>query len=142
MIDAKAIGSPRARNIHQLIITETVVAMHREVRARRGWNIMYEATVTDDPYDNYPDIIILDERKQLRFSLEIARKSGMYYDRKKCIYLKQRFPDAEFYIFNYETDVLYALGDDGLWYNSKEYEIRSPLFLQPLLEYIYIPEEY
>lgn len=142
MINAKTIGSPRARNIHQLIITETVVAMHQEVRARRGWNILYEATVTDNPYDNYPDIIILDEHKRLQFSLEITRRWGMSYDRKKCLQLKRRFPDAEFYIFNYETDTLYALGDDGLWYNSNDVEIFSSLFESPLLNYIYVPEEY
>jgi len=142
MINAKAIGSPRARNIHQLIITETVVSMHQEVRARRGWNILYEATVTDDPYDNYPDIIILDEHRRLQFSLEITRRWGMSYDRKKCLQHKRRFPDAEFYIFNYETDTLYALGDDGLWYSSEEYSINSRLFDRPLMEYIYLPEEY
>ena len=142
MINAKAIGSPRARNIHQLIITETVVAMHQEVRARRGWDILYEATVTDNPYDNYPDIIILDEYKRLQFSLEITRRWGMSYDREKCLQLKRRFPDAEFYIFNYETDTLYALGDDGLWYNSNDVEIFSSLFESPLLNYIYVPEEY
>ena len=142
MIDVKAIGSPRARMIHQLIITETVIAMHPEVRSRRGWNILYEATVTDNPYDNYPDIIILDERKTLQFSLEIAHKKGMSYDRKKCLQLQQRFPWTEFYIYNYETDILYALGEDGQWYNSQEYEITSRLFEHPLLDYIFVPEEY
>lgn len=30
----------------------------------------------------------------------------------------------------------------GLWYNSNEYSINSRLFEQPLMEYIYLPEEY
>jgi hypothetical protein len=55
---------------------------------------------------------------------------------------EERFPDAEFYIFNYETDVLYTLGSDGQWYSSREDEISSRLFVRPLTEYIYVPEEY
>lgn len=125
MVDLKTIGSPRARQIHPLNITETVIAMHREVRVRRGWYILYESTVTDNPYDNYPDVVIFDEYNTLQFSMEITRKWGMSYDKKKCLQLKQRFPWAEFFIYNYETDVLYALGDDGQWYNSKEYEVRK-----------------
>ena len=142
MIDVKAIGSLRARQIHQLIITETVIAMHSEVRMRRGWYILYESTVTDNPYDNYPDIVIFDEHNTLQFSMEITRKWGMSYDKKKCLQLQQRFPDAEFYIYNYETDILYALGEDGQWYNSWDYEINSRLFERPLLDYIFVPEEY
>ena len=142
MIDVKAIGSLRARQIHQLIITETVIAMHSEVRMRRGWYILYESTVTDNPYDNYPDIVIFDEHNTLQFSMEITRKWGMSYDKKKCLQLQQRFPDAEFYIYNYETDILYALGEDGQWYNSWAYEINSRLFERPLLDYIFVPEEY
>lgn len=142
MIDVKVIGSPRARQIHQLIITETVIAMHSEVRMRRGWYILYESTVTDNPYDNYPDIVIFDEHNTLQFSMEITRKWGMSYDKKKCLQLQQRFPDAEFYIYNYETDILYALGEDGQWYNSQDYEINSRLFERPLLDYIFVPEEY
>ena len=142
MINAKAIGSPRARQIHQLIITETVIAMHSEVRMRRGWYILYESTVTDNPYDNYPDIVIFDEHNTLQFSMEITRKWGMSYDKKKCLQLQQRFPDAEFYIYNYETDILYALGENGQWYNSQDYEINSRLFERPLLDYIFVPEEY
>lgn len=142
MINAKAIGSPRAWDLHQEIIVETLLNLRPEVKMHRGWKILPEALVTDDPNDNYPDIIIKDERKRLVFSMEITRKAYISYDRRKCIQLQQRFPWAEFYIYNYETDVLYSLGEDGLWYNSQEYEIRSRLFEQPLLDYIYIPEEY
>jgi len=142
MINAKAIGLARAREVHQLIISGTIYNMWPEVIARRGWRLMGEALVTEDPNDNYPDIIIKNEHKRLVFSLEITRKSSMYYDRNKCIYLKQRFPDAEFYIYNYETDILYALDEDGQWFNSEEYEIGSRLFERPLLEYIFVPEEY
>lgn len=141
MINFKSIGSPRARNLHQRIITRTVVNMFQEIDAK-GWDILSEATVTDNPYDNYPDIIVLDQTGLLQFSLEITRNSGIYYDRKKGIKLKQRFPNAEFFIYNYERDVLYALGDDLQWYNSKEYELKSRLFCCPILDYIFVPEDY
>ena len=142
MINAKAIGSPRAWDLHQKIIVKTIVNMMPEVEEHPGWDILPEALVTEDPNDNYPDIIIKDERKRLVFSMEITRKKYIRYDIRKCEQLQQRFPDAEFYIFNYETDILYTLDDDGQWYSSENYEIGSRLFERPLLEYIYVPEEY
>ena len=141
MINAKAIGSPRAWDLHQKIIVKTIVNMMPEVEANPGWDILPEALVTEDPNDNYPDIIIKDEHKRLVFSMEITRKKYIRYDIRKCEQLQRRFPDAEFYVFNYETDILYALGDDGLWYSSEDYEISSCLFLHPLLDYIYVLEE-
>ena len=142
MIDVKTIGSPRAWDLHQEIIIETILNLRPEVKQHRGWKILPEALVTEDPNDKYPDIIIKDEHKRLIFSMEITRKDYISYDRRKCLQLKQRFPWAEFYIYNYETDILYTLGEDGQWYNSQEYEIRSCLFERPLLDYIYVPEEY
>jgi hypothetical protein len=142
MIDVKSIGSPRAWDLHQEIIVETIVNLRPEVKLHRGWKIMPEALVTENPNDKYPDIIIKDENKRLRFSMEITHNRYFSYDRRKCEELQRRFPEAEFYIFNYQTDVLYALGEDGVWYTSTNYEIRSRLFIHPLLDYIYIPEEY
>ena len=142
MINAKSIGSPRAWDLHQEIIVETLFNLRPEVKLHRGWKILPEALVTEDPNDKYPDIIIKDEHKRLVFSMEITRRDYIWRDRQKCLQLQQRFPWAEFYIYNYETDILYALGKDGQWYNSQEYEIRSHLFERPLLGYIYVPEEY
>ena len=142
MINAKAIGSPRAWDLHQKIIVKTIFNMMPEVEANPGWDILPEALVTEDPNDNYPDIIIKDEYKRLVFSMEITRKKYIRYDIRKCEQLQRRFPDAEFYIFNYETDILYTLDDDGQWYSSENYEIGSRLFERPLLEYIFVPEEY
>lgn len=142
MIDVKAIGSPRAWDLHQEIIIETILNMRPEVKLHRGWKILPEALVTEDPNDKYPDIIIKNEHKRLIFSMEVTRKDYISYDRRKCLQLQQRFPDAEFYIYNYETDILYALGEDGQWYNSQDYEINSRLFERPLLDYIFVPEEY
>ncbi|MDY6380116.1 MAG: hypothetical protein SPK90_04890 [Bacteroidales bacterium] len=141
MYDLKSIGSPRARELHQEIIAGTIYNMWPEIVVARKWKLIGEATVTDDPNDNYPDIIIKDPHKRLVFSLEITRSWGLSYDRRKGHMLKQRFPEAEFFIYNYETDVLWGLGEDGLWYSSREYEISSRFFERPLLEYIYLPEE-
>ena len=142
MINVKAIGSPRAWDLHQEIIVETIVNMRSEVKQHRRWKIMPEALISDNPNDKYPDIIIKDEYKRPIFSMEITHSRYFSYDRKKCEELKVRFPNAEFYIYNYETDVLYYLNDDFQWYSSENYEIRSRLFAMPVLEYIYIPEDY
>ena len=42
-----------------------------------GWDILPEALVTEDPNDNYPDIIIKDEHKRLVFSMEITRRRSI-----------------------------------------------------------------
>ena len=142
MYDLKSIGSPRARDLHQEIIAGTIYNMWPEIVVARKWKLIGEATVTDNPNDNYPDIIIKNPHKRLVFSLEITRTWGLSYDRRKCIMLQQRFPEAEFFVYNYETDVLFRLGEDGQWYNSREYELNSRFFERPLLDYIYLPEEY
>ena len=73
MYDLKSIGSPRARELHQEIIAGTIYNMWPEIVVARKWKLIGEATVTDDPNDNYPDIIIKDPHKRLVFSLEITR---------------------------------------------------------------------
>lgn len=142
MVDVKAIGSPRAWDLHQEIIMETIINLRPEIKMRHRWKIMPEALVTENPNDKYPDIIIKDEHKRLVFSMEITHSRYFSYDRKKCEELQQRFPNAEFFIYNYETDVLFALSDEGIWYNSREYELTSRFFQRPILEYIYVPEDY
>ena len=142
MINVKAIGSPRAWDLHQEIIIETIVNLRPEVKAHRGWKIMPEALVTENPNDKYPDIIIKNERKELIFSMEITHNRYFRYDYRKCMELKQRFPAAEFYIYNFEREILFALGDDGLWYSSEDFELYSRLFKAPLLDYIYVPDDY
>lgn len=142
MINVKAIGSPRAWDLHQEIIVETIINLYKEVKQNRGWKIMPEALVTENPNDKYPDIIIKNEFKRLVFSMEVTHCRYFSYDRRKCEELKQRFPEAEFFIYNYETDVLYFLDDDFRWYTSNECVLRSRLFQRPLLDYIYVPEDY
>ena len=141
MLNAAQIGSPRAWDYHQEIIVETIFNMRSEVKSKWGWKILPEALVTKNPNDNYPDIIIKDETGLLMFSMEITNRRSINYDRRKCVQLKQRFPNAEFFIFNYETDILLTLGDDGNWYDSNEYNLTSRLFSRPVLDYIYIPQE-
>ena len=72
MYDLKSIGSPRARELHQQIIAGTIYNMWPEIVEARRWKLLGEATVTDDPNDNYPDIIIKDPHKRLVFCLEIS----------------------------------------------------------------------
>ena len=43
MIDVKAIGSPRALDLHQEIIVETIINLRPEVKQHCGWKIMPEA---------------------------------------------------------------------------------------------------
>ena len=42
MIDVKAIGSPRAWDLHQKIILKTFVNMMPEVEEHHGWDILPE----------------------------------------------------------------------------------------------------
>lgn len=131
------IGLARARERHQTIILETIVKMHAEVKQHKGWKILAEALITDNPWDNYPDIIVKDNDKYPVFVMEIIRRHTFYYDRKKCIALKARFSECEFYIYNYETDVLYYLSENSVWLTSQDYDFMHPLFQKPIMEYIH-----
>ena len=140
MINAKSIGLARARDVHQTIIVETLFNLRPEVKLHRGWSILPEALVTENPYDNYPDIIVKDETKTPVFCMEITRKWSLKYDIRKCEKLQERFPDCAFFVYNYETDILYGLTPDGLWLNSNENSLVCPLFLHPIMDYIFVPE--
>ena len=142
MTKLRGIGSPRARSIHQEIISGTLVNMWDEIKQKPAWKLMCQATVTENPNDNYPDIIVWNESKKLVFSLEITRNWSISYDRRKAIRLKARFPNAEFFIYNYESGILYALKSDNTWADSREYNIMSSLLKKPLLDYIYLPDDY
>ena len=142
MISVNQIGSPRAWDYHQEIILETIINLHPEVDQHPGCKILYESLVTKNRYDNYPDIIIKDENKYPVFIMEVTNKKGISYDRRKCLNLQARFPDCEFFIFNYETDILYTLTADGAWLSSEDYILKSSLFLHPILDYVFIPEDY
>lgn len=141
MISVKQVGSPRAWDYHQEIILETIINLHPEVDQHPGWKILYESLVTKNRYDNYPDIIIKDEYKYPVFIMEVTNRKGISYDRRKCLKLQARFPECEFYIFNYETDILYTLTADGTWLSSEDYILKSALFLHPILDYIFIPKD-
>ncbi len=138
MINLKGIGSPRARNLHQRIITGTAYNMFPEIVFGQGLDLLCEGLVTENPYDNYPDIIIKDRTGYPLFIMEITRSWSLSYDKRKCLKLKKRFPTADFYVFNYETDVLYFLSEGGIWLKSDDYDFVSPLFSKPVYEYIYL----
>jgi len=112
--------------------------MFPEIVFGQGLDLLCEGLVTENPYDNYPDIIIKDRTGYPLFIMEITRSWSLSYDKRKCLKLKKRFPTADFYVFNYETDVLYFLSEGCIWLKSDDYDFVSPLFSKPVYEYIYL----
>ena len=48
-----------------------------------------------------------------------------------------RFPDVEFFVYDYEEEVLYFFDDEaGGWVNSEDGDICSKYLQKPVIEYI------
>lgn len=134
---AKGIGGSRHIREHQRFIRRICNLMWTEVSAIPGWDVLPEATVTDNPYDCYPDVTVVDENGLPVVCIEICTHRQLWYNRRKGESLLARFPHLAFFIYDYERDVLYATDCNcGGWVSSAEAETTSPHFSRPILDYI------
>ena len=128
--------SPRPKWQHQRVITRLLSNMRVEL-TDQGYEPLPEATVTDDWDDLAPDVVIFDERNRPLSIIEITTYVECKKIIRKCDELIERFPDAEFFVYDYEKDVLYAYdANTDSWLTSLEYEIRSRYLSRPLVDYL------
>lgn len=95
-----------------------------------------EATVTDDWNDNAPDSVIFDSAFHPLSIIEITRTEQLDAIIDKCEELMERFPEAEYIVYDYEQNVLYMYDAENYrWLSSDEYELYSQYLSEPLIEY-------
>ena len=128
--------SPRPKWKHQGIIRRAIVETNEELE-NQGLIMLSEATVTDNWDDLAPDLVVFNACNVPVTLIEITTHKDCNEIIKKCYKLIPRFPDAEYFVYNYEKDILYAYDEENdEWVTSNEFIIRSNYLSKPLLDYL------
>ena len=128
-------GSPRPTWQHQEAISCALYTMGNELD-EQGLNILPEATVTDDCNDLAPDLVVFDKQFNPRLVIDISIHKEVEAIMRKCAELITRFPKAEYFVYDYESEILHkydALHD--LWLSSTENDLYSAYLKLPVLHY-------
>ena len=130
--------SPRPKWQHQIVINALLSNTALELR-KKHLLMLSEATVTDNWDDLAPDLVIFDEYFYPLCIIEIATHKELREIKNKCLYLVARFPDSEFFVFDYEFLVLYKYDTEtDRWNDSLQNELYSVYLKLPLTEYLYL----
>ena len=128
--------SPRPKWEHQGIIRHALIETYDELE-KQGLTLLSEATVTDDWNDLAPDLVIFDVQNEPLSIIEITTHKECMSIIKKCYDLIPRFPDAEYFVYDYERDILYMYDiDTDEWFSSNEGTIVSNYLKMPLQNYL------
>jgi hypothetical protein len=128
--------SPRPKWQHQRVMSRLQARMFNELMSK-GFEPLSEATVTDNWDDLAPDIVIFDEHNHPLSIFEIATHKECRQIIKKCYELIARFPESEYFVYDYEAEILYAYDPlTDRWRNSEEEELCSRYLSQPILDYL------
>lgn len=128
--------SPRPKWQHQRAMMRLASRSIFELE-RKGLEILPEATVTDDWDDLAPDLVIFNGSFEPLSIIEITRSYQLNAIVEKCEELMERFPYAEYFVYDYEEEVLYQYDSaTNQWVSSVEYELYSQYLNRPLLDYI------
>lgn len=133
---SSGVGSPRPQWPHQNVIRRAIYQTYAELE-EQGLFMQSESTVTDDWDDLAPDLVVFDAYYSPLSIIEITTHKECRQIIRKCDELIVRFPDAEYFVYDYERGVLY--GFDTLsksWLSSEEYELTSRYLSRPLINYL------
>lgn len=130
------IGSPRPKWEHQNVIRRAMVRAYNELE-EQGLCMLSEATVTEDWNDLAPDLVIFNAQNVPVCIIEVTTHKECRAIIRKCHELIVRFPTSEFFVYDYENNILY--GYDNLsreWLSAAEYELSSKYLEYPLKDYL------
>ena len=129
--------SPRPKWRHQNIMSNLHIDAGLELR-KKGLRFLTESTVTNDWNDLAPDLVIFDRNEEPLSMIEITTHKQLNDIIDKCYVLIERFPEAEYFVYDYEAQVLYQyIYEDDTWISSEEAEIKSQYLDRPLIDYLY-----
>ena len=128
--------SPRPKWQHQNIIRRAIIRTYEELE-EQGLLMQSESTVTDDWDDLAPDLVIFDSRYRPLSIIEITTHKECRKIIRKCHELIVRFPEAEYFVYDYERGMLYAYNAPAdEWVSAEDYVITSRYLSRPLVEYL------
>ena len=132
---SKGVGSPRPKWTHQYAMARAIHRMYDEVELK-DLQIASEITVTDDWDDLAPDLVIFDKQDNPVTIIEITTHKQFKQIINKCYDLIERFPDAEYFVYDYERLQLYMYNvEDNRWLSSDEYNLYSACLKDPVINY-------
>ena len=127
--------SPRPKWQHQRVMNSILYYSFLELK-RQGLFMLSEATVTDDWDDLAPDLVIFDNQYLPLTIIEITTHRELKKIIRKCYELIDRFPDTEYFVYDYEEKVLFMYDLEGdCWLSSEEDTLYSLYLSKPLIEY-------
>lgn len=128
--------SPRPKWQHQILEDSFILNAGPEIR-RNGLLLLGEVTVTDDWNDLAPDLVIFDRHFEPLSIFEITTSKECEAIIRKCHELIQRFPDAEYFVYDYEEGTLYQyIAEENVWITSDDEDISSLYLSRPLMDYL------
>ncbi|MBR1928983.1 MAG: hypothetical protein IJ834_04500 [Paludibacteraceae bacterium] len=129
------VGSPQPRWGHNYILMRWSVNMFHEAEDK-SFILMPVSTVTDNWNDLTPDLILFTQSHDPLMILEITTHKELRKNIRKCMTLYARFPQSEYFIFDYEKEILYEYdAQTNEWLTSLDYELSSAYFDKPLLNF-------
>ena len=104
---------------------------------QQGLLLLSEATVTDDWEDLAPDLVVFSPDMEPLCIIEITTHAQCNTIIRKCYELMERFPEAEYFVYDYEKQILYQYdGENDDWLSSSEYILVSEYLNKPMMEYL------
>ena len=99
--------------------------------------LLSEATVTDDWDDLAPDLVVFSLDMEPLCIIEITTHAQCNAIIHKCYELIERFPEAEYFVYDYERQILYQYdGENDEWLSSSEYIPVSKYLNKAMMEYL------
>ena len=133
----KGIGSPQPHWSHNYIVAKMTARMFQEAEDN-GFILMPVSTVTDNWNDLTPDLILFTQDHAPLLIMEITTHRELRKNMRKCMTIYARFPQSEYFIFDYEKENLYEYyAQTKEWLTSLDNELSSAYFDKPLLNYLY-----
>ena len=127
--------SPRPKRNHQLAMFTFARQSFAELR-NQGLYPLTEMTVTDDTNDLAPDIVFFDQSNYPVSIIEITTHKELHRIIKKCYDLIVRFPDSEYFVYDYERLTLFQYDAQAdTWLSSSEQDLFSRYLRLPVIDY-------
>ena len=135
-VNCQKVGmSPRPRWPHQDIIMTALSKIYADLDPEQ-YVVRIDSSITDNWNDVAPDIVVFNSVNYPLMVMEVASHRDLKRNQNKCTALLERFPDAEFYVYDYEREVLYMLeADENSWVSSNECELCSVYLYEPVESY-------
>ena len=135
--DYSGIGMcPRPKWQHQNVIVRFICRAAVELQ-QQGLLLLSEATVTDDWDDLAPDLVVFSPDMEPLCIIEITTHAQCNTIIRKCYELMERFPEAEYFVYDYERQILYQYdGENDEWLSSSEYILVSKYLNKAMMKYL------